>query len=107
MRIIKYNKLVRDKIPEIIALDNGKAVIRKLTPEEYRKALDEKLLEEVKEYLDTGEVTELADIGEVIRAILEFRGVSFPDYERMRLKKAEKRGSFKDRIFLIEVEVNN
>lgn len=71
--------------------------------EQYIKMLNEKLLEEVNEYLESGTTEELADIGEVVLAILEYKNVSFTEYERIRLEKVEKRGGFKNRFFLKEV----
>ena len=95
-----YNKLVRDKIPEIINDDNRKAVTRILDDEEYLKELNIKLQEEVKEYLEDNNVEELADIVEVIYAILDAKNISIEDFEKIRKAKVEKRGAFKNRIFL-------
>ena len=61
-----YNKLVRDKIPEIINSDNGVAITRTLHDVEYLNELNKKLQEEVKEYLEADNIEELADIVEVI-----------------------------------------
>ena len=100
--MVIYNKLVRDKIPEIIAGDNnGKCETRILDDQEYLEELNKKLKEELNEYLESGEVEELADLEEVLRAILDAKRVSYEDFERLRLKKVEKRGAFKNRIFLI------
>ena len=96
----KYNKLVRDKIPEIMISKGCKPATRILNDEEYILELNKKLLEEVDEYLKDGEVLELADITEVILAILKFKGVSFDEFESMRLEKVDKRGAFDDKIFL-------
>ena len=58
-----YNKLVRDKIPEIIDADNGKTcVTRIMEDDEYLETLNTKMQEELKEYLESGEVEELADL---------------------------------------------
>lgn len=99
-----YNKLVRDKIPEIIANDNGKTcVTRIMDDDEYLSALNLKLQEELKEYLDGNNVEELADLEEVLRAILDIKGVSYDEFEAIRKEKAEKRGAFKKKIFLESV----
>lgn len=95
-----YNKLVRDKIPEIIKADNCIPVTRILTEKEYINELNIKLQEEMKEYLDDNKVEELADLIEVIYGILDYKKVSLEEFERIRLNKVEKRGAFKDRIFL-------
>ncbi len=65
-----YNKLVRDKITDIIESDGRIAKYRILDNNEYRKELNSKLQEEVKEYLDDNNVEELADIVEVVYEIL-------------------------------------
>lgn len=78
-----YNELVRDKIPEIIAEDNGKTcVTRIMEDDEYLKALNTKMQEELKEYLESGDVEELADLEEVSRAILYFKYVSCREFEK-------------------------
>ena len=88
----EYNKLVRDKIPEIINNDNRVAVTRILDNEEYLKELNTKLQEEVKEYLEDNNVEELADIIEVIYGILDSKNVSIEEFEKVRLEKVNKRG---------------
>ena len=103
-----YNKLVRDKIPEIIANDNGKTcVTRIMEDKEYLEALNKKMQEELKEYLESGEVEELADLEEVLRAILDVKKVSYDEFENIRNAKVEKRGAFKGKIFLESVNDNN
>ncbi len=100
-----YNKLVRDKIPEVIQENEGKnAKIRILNDEEYLKELNIKLKEEVEEYLASGEIEELADIEEVLRTLVEIKGKSLEEFDNLRLSKVEKRGAFKDKIFLESVE---
>lgn len=95
-----YNKLVRDNIPEIMVKNGADPVTRVLNDEEYLKELNTKLLEEVNEYLTDGNVEELADIEEVLRAILDVKKVSYAEFEEIRTQKVMKRGAFKKRIFL-------
>lgn len=99
-----YNKLVRDKIPSIIELNNEKCDIRVLNDDEYLAELNIKLKEELNEYLESGEIEELADLEEVLRAILDVKKCSYEDFEAVRQKKVEKRGAFKDKIFLISTD---
>ena len=99
-----YNKLVRDNIPNIIIENGEKPITRVLTDEEYIRELNIKIEEEVKEYLLDFSVEELADIEEVIRAILDYKNVSYEEFENVRLNKVNKRGAFKERIFLERVE---
>lgn len=102
-----YNKLVRDKIPEIISASGKKAHCRILGKEDYITELDRKLDEECEEYQADKNIEELADILEVIYAIAEARGYSAAELERVRLEKSEKRGGFSQRIFLENVEDQN
>lgn len=95
-----YNKLVRDKIPEIIADDNGKTcVTRIMEDDECLKSLNTKIQEELKEYLESGDMENFADLEDVLRAILDIKGVSNEDCEKIRNTKVEKRGAFKKRFF--------
>ena len=98
-----YNKLVRDKIPEIIKNSGKKAITTVLNEEEYLTELDRKLNEECAEYQQDKSIEELADMLEVIYAITVARGYSVGELEQVRREKAEKRGGFNGRIFLKEV----
>lgn len=100
-----YNKLVRDNIPQIIANDGGKTcVTRILDDAEYLQELNKKMGEELAEYLESGNIEELADLEEVLRAILDAKQVSYEQFEQIRKAKVEKRGSFKKKIFLEQGE---
>lgn len=103
MKTIIYNKLVRDRIPEIIEKSGKTCVCEVLSHEHYIKKLNEKLVEEVKEYLESESVEELADISEVIHSILNFKNVNIEEFKRVRLEKLEARGGFMNRILLKEV----
>lgn len=99
-----YNKLVREKIPEIIEASGNTPVTHILSDEEYIIALENKLNEEVAEYQADKNLEEMADVLEVLQAICVARGYSLMELEAMRLKKLEERGGFKDKIFLEYVE---
>lgn len=99
-----YNKLVRDKITDIIEADGRIAKYRILDENEYRQELNKKLQEEVKEYLEDNNVEELADIVEVIYGILNSMDVSIKEFEKIRINKQEKRGAFEKKIYLEEAE---
>ena len=93
-----YNKLVRDKIPEML---DGKGISyekRIASPEEYRIELIKKLEEEIKEFSEAGDPEELADVLEVIEALR--RLPEYTDVENIRIKKLAERGGFSDRIIL-------
>lgn len=97
-----YNKLVRDKIPEIIKQNGGEYKCRILDDAEYIEMIDKKLDEELSEYHKDQNIEELADLLEVIYAAAEARGYTVAELEAVRVKKAQKRGAFKDKILLIE-----
>ena len=100
-----YNKLVRDKIPEEInKKGDRKANYRILDDNEYLKELDKKLFEEAHEFVEEHSVEELADLMEVISAIMISKNISLGDVERARNIKNEKKGKFENKIYLIDVE---
>lgn len=99
---MKFEKLVRDKIPAIIEADGGQAVTRVLSDEEYRACLEKKLDEEVAEYHDSGELEELADVLEVVCALARCQGHSAEELLSVYQEKHDRRGGFSQRIFLIE-----
>lgn len=95
-----YNKLVRDRIPEIIKSQGKTCEIEILDDEAYLKALEDKLLEEVKEYHENPSIEELADIFTVIRWITEARGYEWSDVMHKFFDKAHQRGAFNHKILL-------
>ncbi len=103
MSTIVYNKLVRDNIPKIISSEGRKCTTAILSDKDYLRFLDAKLDEELAEYHKDQSIEELADLMEVIRAVVVARGYSLEELERIRAEKAEKRGGFKNRILLKEV----
>jgi len=98
-----YNKLVRDNIPEIIEADNKTCLIEILSDEKYIEMLDEKLNEELLEYQESKDIEEIADMLEVVHAIVVARGYSVEELEKIRKDKADKRGGFVKKILLKEV----
>jgi len=101
--MIRYNKLVRDKIPERIRSRGQIAVTHIADDAEYERKLKEKLREEVEEFDKSGSLEELADIVEVLEAILAHHGWSWEELHALKQKKAEERGKFQKRIILDEV----
>ena len=103
MSTIKYNKLVRDRIPEIIEASGKRCVYSTLSDEEYLAMLDAKLNEELAEYQESKSMEELADLLEVIRAVAVARSSSIEEVDVIRRDKAVKRGGFEKKILLTEV----
>ncbi|MFS0840295.1 phosphoribosyl-ATP pyrophosphohydrolase [Paenibacillus sp. 1P03SA] len=101
-----YNKLVRDRIPAIIRENGQSCRTRVLGEREYGLELRRKLGEEWNEYLEAGDdahaVEELADLLELLHALADVHGTSPEELEAVRRRKADKRGGFRDRIYLLE-----
>ena len=101
-----YNKLVRDKIPNIIKEKGETPVIKVLDEINYKKELEKKLYEEYKEVMEAigdDRVEELADMLEVIRALASLENKNLNDIIALADKKNEKRGAFEAKIFLEKV----
>ncbi|MFZ2299964.1 MAG: nucleoside triphosphate pyrophosphohydrolase [Candidatus Moraniibacteriota bacterium] len=99
---MRYNKLVRDRIVEIIEAKGEKASWHSASDEEYCKKLKEKLLEEVNEFLEAENKEEMADVFEVITAWLALKGWAIEDIIALQKEKRDKRGGFDKRIILEE-----
>ena len=102
-----HNKLVRDKIIDIITADDCTPKYHILSAEECLIEANKKLLEEVNEYLASGEVSELCDIEEVLRLIISLKGLSYEEFNQKREDKNSKRGAFSKKIYLESEEDND
>ncbi len=100
---MKYDKLVRDKIPEILASKGIKATFRTLDETEYKEYLEKKLDEEVAEFHESKSIEELADILEVVETLCDLIGRNGDMIWAQCLKRTG-RGGFKKRICLLEIE---
>ena len=100
---MKYHKLVRDRIPEIIEASGKTCKVEILSDEEYLRMVDAKLDEELAEYHKDQNIDELADLMEVIYAAAIARGYTPERLDQVRAEKAVKRGGFQKRILLKEV----
>jgi len=95
------HKLVRDQIPEIIKAEGRKVKVSIIEDDDaFLQALSEKLIEEAKEFQESKKVEELADILEIILAILDLKGLSMPALESLRKQKRALRGAFSRRFYL-------
>ncbi len=104
MSVTVFDKLVRDKIPEIIRRNNAIPTTRFVSDDEYREYLGQKLVEEVNEFLEDNDTNELADILEVIRSICDAYGVPYDTVEQWRAEKSAQRGGFSDGVILLTTE---
>jgi predicted house-cleaning noncanonical NTP pyrophosphatase (MazG superfamily) len=101
---MKYNKLVRDNIPEVIRIKGKVPVTHIADDREYGKKLEEKLQEEVDEFLFAKSEEEYADVLEVLEAIATFRKLDGKTIQEVKKSKAEKTGRFLKRIILDELK---
>ena len=99
-----HNKLVRDKIPEIIFESGKKCKTKVLSDKDFVFELERKLSEEVHEYKLDKNPDELCDVLEVVYALAEARGMSVAELEAKRLAKKEARGGFDGKVYLIEAD---
>lgn len=103
-----YHKLIRDRIPEILQKEGLSFRVEKLSGAGYKRALQKKLQEELEEYFscrnDTEAIEELADLLEVIRALSGVHESDPEKLEAIRKRKAEQRGAFQKKLFLIDVD---
>lgn len=101
-----YHKLVRDRIPDIIKADGKTCVTEILPDEQYLEMLDAKLSEELAEYQESKSLEELADLLEVVQAVVNARGWTWEQLEQVRADKVTKRGGFEKKILLKKVIEN-
>ncbi|HEY4475152.1 MAG TPA: nucleoside triphosphate pyrophosphohydrolase [Candidatus Paceibacterota bacterium] len=99
---MRYNKLVRDKIPEYIRKRGGNPITHIADDTEYWQKLKEKLIEELEEFKEDENIEEFADLLEVIEAIADYKKFDRKEVEKTKEKKVAERGKFKDRIILDE-----
>lgn len=98
-----YYKLVRDRIPEIIESDGKSCICETLSDMEYLNLLDEKLNEELLEYQESKSLEELADLLEVVQAVVKAKGWTLEQLEQVRSEKAALRGGFDKKVLLKQV----
>ncbi len=104
---VAYSKLVRDRIPDIIAADGGQPSTRVLDHASYQLALRSKLVEEAQEARASADeqlASELADVLEVLMALARAHDMRWEDIELQAADKRAERGGFDRRIFLEYVE---
>jgi predicted house-cleaning noncanonical NTP pyrophosphatase (MazG superfamily)/quercetin dioxygenase-like cupin family protein len=96
------HKAVRDRIPEIVQSDKN-YTFKELSDSEFLAELENKLQEELNEYLETKEIEELADLMEVIHRIADLKGFSKEAFEALRLKKKQERGGFEKNLVMLDI----
>ena len=100
--MVEFNKVIRDKIPEIIQKDGHTCNVQVISDEKFLLEIEKKLSEEVTEYQNDKTPEELADILEVIYKIAQLKGISKDELEKIRVKKLEDKGGFTKNLFLID-----
>ena len=95
-----YDKLVRDRIPEIIEASGNKCEIEVVNDKVALEYLYKKLNEEVSELLEDKNLDEIADVVEVLFAIAGKYGYSEKDVLDRRNENKDARGGFEDNLIL-------
>lgn len=114
MNVTKYDKLIRDRIPEIIEKSGKQCHTEVMSFEKYKVKLVEKFNEEIDELkIELADnsiekaISELADIEEIVLALVKSLGVNILDFEKIREEKKQKNGGFENKLLLKEVIENN
>ena len=106
--IKKYNKLIRDRILEIIEADGEKPYFRILNKKEYLKEIKKKIIEEARELTKAKNkkeiINEIVDTQELIDVLILELGLTKLNIQKQQKVKNKKRGGFKKRLFLIKTE---
>lgn len=97
----EYDKLVRDRIPDVVRADGETPIVRPVDDDEYERYLAAKLIEEAGEFREARDPAELADVIEVVEALLA--ATDRDEVERLRAEKAAERGRFDDGVVLERV----
>jgi predicted house-cleaning noncanonical NTP pyrophosphatase (MazG superfamily) len=99
-----YNKLIRDKIPQVIKAAGQRCEVRVMEEAEFVKTLKEKLIEEAEELQAVEKedlVEEMADVLEILYSLAEHHNFDFKLIEEKRIEKKKARGGFTKRLFLV------
>ncbi|MGI0483281.1 acyl-CoA dehydrogenase family protein [Geminocystis sp. CENA526] len=105
--INKYPKLVRDKIPEIINTNHSQCQVKQLNIHEYKQALKDKLIEESQEVFQADEsnlMEEIADVYEVIEALISVYNLDKKEIQKVKENKAQVKGKFQKKLLLLAIE---
>ncbi len=104
----KKNTLIRDNVPAIMSQQGKTCRTAHLDDNKYLEMLNNLFIEEVKRYveqdaLDNRDIESLADVGEVMHAILALKGVTLQEFQRVRMQRFEELGGYLDRVYLKEI----
>lgn len=100
---IVYQKLIRDKIPNIIEAEGKTPIVHRASKDEYLEKLYEKIIEELNEFISNPSKEEIADLLEVIHSICSVHGLDMEDIEKVRREKRQLRGGFGKPLILEKV----
>ena len=101
-----YNKLVRDRIPEIIELDGCDCKYHVAEDNEFERLLHAKILEEVQEFIAKPSAEEMADILEVLEAVRKHHKIDLDSIKHQKVMKKVNRGGF-DKKYVLESTKKN
>ena len=99
-----YDKAIRDGIPDIVRAEGKRCVVAQVSDDEFLGYMEEKLFEELHEYIESKSPEELADLLEVIYRVAELKGMDIDELETLRKKKRRERGGFTKNFILVTAE---
>ena len=99
-----YDKAVRDGIPDIVRAEGKRCIVAQVSDDEFLGYMEEKLFEELHEYIESKSPEELADLLEVIYRVAELKGMDIDELETLRKKKRRERGGFTKNFILVTAE---
>ena len=93
-------KLVRDRIPDIIRKEGNVPLTRRAEAEEAKSLVIAKMYEEVGEFADEPSLEEAADVYHVFMAMIRVHGMTYDQVIKAAVEKANQKGRFHDLIVL-------
>ncbi len=107
-KVVKYNKLIRDRIPEIVKKAGWVPTVRILRKSEFLNAAKKKVFEEAEELIQTkdkeGIIDEIVDIRELLDVLVSEMKLTKSEIKKFQITKRKKHGGFKKRLFLVKEE---
>ena len=107
-KVVRYDKLIRDRIPEIIKEAGWLPTVKILKKSEFLNAIKKKVFEEAGELIQSkdkkGIVDEIVDIQELLDVLAAEIKLTKSELKKLQADKRKKRGGFKKRLFLIKEE---
>lgn len=100
----KYNKLVRDRVPEILKSSGHQVEYKILSESQLLLALQDKLLEKAQKFAEKPTENDISDMFELMDLIIDKFEYEQMHIDYLRLKNRELQGGYTQNIYLISVD---